>query len=153
MYYDQSWGFNGVSSINPEAKNFARSAKPMAGGEGKGASILQAQVFAYMDNGEANREACRLLTEYVVTEEVLADYLQNITPAYPSKKSMGNMEMNPVLIGATGSIENLTTTPFVPALGDLNLELCTLAQAVTVSDTDVDKAIADFSSAASNILG
>lgn len=152
MYYDQSWGFNGVSSINSEAKNFTRSAMPMAGGDGKGASILQAQVFAYMDNGEANREACRLLTEYIVTKEVLADYLQNITPAYPSKKSMAGMEMNPVLTGAAGAIENLTTTPFVPALGDLNLELCTLAQAVTVSDVDADKAIEDFSSAASNIL-
>ena len=31
MYYDQSWGFNGVSSINPDAKNFPASAAPLPG--------------------------------------------------------------------------------------------------------------------------
>ena len=28
MYYDQSWGFNGVSSINPDASSFTASAAP-----------------------------------------------------------------------------------------------------------------------------
>lgn len=32
MYYDQSWGFNGIQSINPDAKKFTASAKPLAGG-------------------------------------------------------------------------------------------------------------------------
>lgn len=153
MYYDQSWGYNGVSSINPDAKDFMASAKPLKGGSGNGASILQAHILAYMDNGEANKTAARLFTEYLVTAEVLKDYMTNVTPAYPAKKSMESMPLNPVLEGAAGSIENLTTTPFVPTLGDLNLELCTLAQAVTVSGTDVDTAIEDFRAAATNILG
>lgn len=153
MYYDQSWGFNGVSSINPDAASFAASAKPMVGGSGNGASVLQAQVLAYADNGEDQRTACRLLTEYMITEEVLGDYVTNLTPAYPATTSMENMTLNPVLDGATGAIENLSATPFIPTLSDLNLELCTLAQAVTVGDADVDAAIADFEAAASNIIG
>ena len=39
------------------------------------------------------------------------------------------------------------------AQADLNLELCTLAQAVTVSDTDVDTAIANFEKTASGMVG
>jgi multiple sugar transport system substrate-binding protein len=35
MYYDQSWGFNGVQSINPDAKDFTASAAPLKGGSGK----------------------------------------------------------------------------------------------------------------------
>lgn len=153
MYYDQSWGFNGVQSINPEAVNFAASAKPLVGGSGKGASMLQAHILAYMDNGEDQKTAARLFTEYLVTADVLQDYMANITPAYPAKKSMESMTLNPVLQGAAGAIENLTTTPFIPTLGDLNLELCTLAQSVTMSGTDVDKAIEDFRAAATNIIG
>lgn len=153
MYYDQSWGFNGVQSINPDAKTFAASAKPLSGGSGKGASMLQAHILAYMDNGEDQKTAARLFTEYLVTADVLQDYMTNITPAYPAKKSMESMTLNPVLQGAAGAIENLTTTPFIPTLGDLNLELCTLAQAVTVGGTDVDKAIEDFRTAATNIIG
>ena len=41
---------------------------------------------------------------------------------------------------------------FIPQNSDLNLELCALAQAVTVGKTDVDKAIADFKKAAEMIL-
>ena len=47
---------------------------------------------------------------------------------------------------------NVKAVTFIPALSDLNLELCTLAQAVTVSGTDVDTAIADFESAVSGIV-
>lgn len=156
MYYDQSWGYNGVQSINAEAKNFTASAAPLSGGSGNGASILQAHILAYMDNGEAQREACRLLTEYIITEEVLADYLANITPAYPSKKSMESIDAvanNAILKGAAGAAGNTTPTPFIPTLGDLNLELCTLAQSVTVSKTPVEQAVASFKAAASNIVG
>lgn len=154
MYYDQSWGFNGIGSINPDAKAFTASAKPLSGGEGTGESILQAHCLMYVDNGEARKDACSRFTQYLVTSEVLDDYLANITPAYPAKKSMeGGKNMNPVLAGAAGSAENVKAQTFVPQISDLNLELCTLAQAVTVSGKDVDTAIEDFRKAAESILG
>lgn len=152
MYYDQSWGFNGVSSINPDAKDFTASAAPLRGGSGSGESLLQAQCLMYADNGDANREACRLFTEYLMTEEVLNDYVQNITPAYPAKKSMEDIDLNPVLAGAAASAGNVKAQAFVSAIGDLNLELCTLAQGVTVSGKDVDAATAEFEKAATAIL-
>lgn len=154
MYYDQSWGFNGIQAINPDAKNFTASAKPLAGGSGTGQSILQSHCLMYVDNGEARKEACSKLTQYLITSDVLDDYLANITPAYPAKKAMesGN-DMNPVLAGAAGSAENVKAQVFVPQISDLDLELCTLAQAVTVSGKDVDTAIQDFKTAAESILG
>lgn len=152
MYYDQSWGFNGISSINPDAKDFTASAAPLKGGSGDGQSLLQAHCLLYADNGEAQKAACSKFTQYLVTDAVLKDYMANITPAYPAKKSMEDMALNPVLDGAAGSSANVKAQTFVPAISDLNLELCTLAQAVTVSKKDVDTAIADFKKAAEAIL-
>jgi multiple sugar transport system substrate-binding protein len=155
MYYDQSWGFNGVQSINPDAAAFTASAPPLAGGTGKGDSILQSHCFILMDNGEAKREAVRLLVEYIISEKVLADYMANLTPAYPAKKSMSGMAAitsSNVLKGAAGSIEKAMPVPFVPAMNDLNLELCTLAQAVTVGGVEPNAAITRFKSTASGLL-
>lgn len=152
MYYDQTWGFNGVSSINPDAKEFTASAKPLKGGSGNGESLLQSQCLMYADNGEQQRAACKKFTEYLITTDVLGDYIADITPAYPAKTAMEDVEMNPVLEGAAGSAENVVAQTFVSTISDLNLELCTLAQAVTVSDKDVDTAIEDFKKAAEGIL-
>ena len=153
MYYDQSWGFNGIQSINPDAKDFTASAKPLAGGSGTGESILQAHCLVFVDNGDAQKAAAAKLAEYLVTPEVLNNYLAEITPAYPAKKAMENsVADNPVLKGAAGSAENVIAQTFVPRISDLNLELCTLAQAVTVSGKDVDTAIEEFRKAAEAIL-
>lgn len=152
MYYDQTWGFNGVSSINPDAKEFTASAKPLKGGSGNGESLLQAQCLMYADNGDVQRAACKKFTEYLITTDVLGDYIANITPAYPAKTAMEDVVMNPVLEGAAGSAEHVAAQTFVPTISDLNLELCTLAQAVTVSGKDVDTAIEEFKKAAEGIL-
>lgn len=153
MYYDQSWGFNGVLSINPEAADFTASAAPLSGGEGSGQSLLQAHCLMYADNGEVQTEAARRFTEYLVSSDVLDNYLAEITPAYPAKQSMESSEnANPVLEGASGSASNVKAQTFVPNISDLNLELTTLAQAVTVSDEDIDTAIENFREAATVLL-
>ncbi|MBS6642744.1 MAG: sugar ABC transporter substrate-binding protein [Clostridiaceae bacterium] len=153
MYYDQSWGYNGIQSINPDAKNFTASAKPLKGGAGDGQSILQAHCLIFADNGDAKKEAAGKLAQYIITPEVLNDYLANITPAYPAKAAMADsVADNDVLKGAAGSAENVIAQVFVPRISDLNLELCTLAQAVTVSGKDVDTAIEEFRKAAEAIL-
>ncbi len=144
MYYDQSWGFNGVKTINPEAVNFTASAKPLAGGAGNGSSLLQAQCLVYFNNDPAKAEALQALTQYLVSTEQLGGYISDVTPAYPACKSMEGVTLNPVLAGAAGSGENVTVLPMIPRLNDLNLELTTLAQAVTVGAKDVATAIADF---------
>ena len=59
---------------------------------------------------------------------------------------------NPVLEGATGSVDTAVAAPSVHALNDLNLDLTALAQAVTVSDENVDTAIANFKKSAENLL-
>lgn len=153
MYYDQSWGFNGVSSINPDAKSFTASAAPLTGGSGQGNSILQAATLVYMDNGEDQKKATKLLTEYLLSPEIITDYIANVTPAYPARKSMNDAsKLSEVLKGAAGSIEKTVPSAFVPKLSDINLELCTLAQAVTVGGKSVDEGIASFKSAAANLV-
>lgn len=152
MYYDQSWGFNGVQAINPEAKNFTASAPPLAGGNGTGESIWQAHNLIFMDNGEKQTDAVRLFVEYLITPEALNDYLATITPAYPARVSMKNIVNNDILKGAANSLEKTVPTVLVPTLDDLNLELCTLAQAVTVGGNSVDEVIEDFKQAANALL-
>ena len=155
MYYDQSWGFSGVQGINPDAASFTASAKPLAGGEGNGASILQAHILTFVDNGDAQRDAAKKFTEFLVSEETLSGYLSQITPAYPSRISMADMAAiteNAVLKGAAGAGDNTIPVTFISAQSDLYLELCTLAQAVTVGGEDFDTAYATFKSAAENLL-
>ncbi len=147
MYYDQSWGFNGVKTINPKAESFAASTAPLKGGNGAGQSLLEAHCFILVDNGNARAKALSQFVQYVISEEVLSDYLANLTPAYPATKSMATIESvinNPVLQGAAGSSQLVKPVPFIPQLQDVNLELCALAQAVTVGNEEVDAAIANF---------
>jgi multiple sugar transport system substrate-binding protein len=151
MYYDQSWGIAGVKAINKDAETYTKSAVPLKGGSGDGASILSAAVLILADNGDARKEAVKELIEYILRDEVLGDYLANIVPAYPAMKSMSQPD-NAVLTGAADSISTAVASPSIPQLNDLNLELDTLAQAVTVSDEDVDKAIEEFRASAKTLL-
>lgn len=147
MYYDQSWGFNGIKSINPEAKVFTASSAPLKGGDGNGQSALEAHCFILVDNGAARRDATSKFVQYVISENGLSDYLANLTPAYPARKSMSSIAgvvNNSVLKGASGSVGNVTAPTAIPQLNEVNLELCSLAQAVTVGNENVDSAISDF---------
>lgn len=151
MYYDQSWGFNGVSSINPDAANFTASAMPLKGGDGDGAGTLQSHCFVMVDNGDAQAWAAKEFVQYVITPEILNDYMNNITPAYPVKNDMADC-MPELLAPSADATTQALPVPLVPALNDFNLELCTLAQAVTVSDEDVGTAISEFETSANAIL-
>lgn len=147
MYYDQSWGFNGIQSINPDAKKFTASAAPLKGGNGNGLSSLESHCFVLIDNGPTHKAALSKFVQYVISKDALSDYLTNLTPAYPARKSMADIEgviHNPVLQGAAGSVQNVTTPTPIAQLNDVNLQLCTLAQAITVGNENVDSAIADF---------
>ena len=147
MYYDQSWGFNGIKSINPDAKDFTASAEPLKGGAGNGESLLQAHCFILMDNGPAQTAAVSKFVEYVISEEVLNAYLRDLTPAYPSKKSMAAMESvanNGILKGASPAAGRVRVQTFIPKISALNLELASLAQAVTVGKQEVAPSIEKF---------
>ena len=152
MYYDQSWGFNGVKSINPNAVNFTASAEPLKGGNGVGASLLQAHCFILVDNGAARRAALSKFVEFVISEQTLSSYLRDLTPAYPAKKSMATMESvmnNGILKGASAAAGRVQVQSFIPRISNLNLELCSLAQAVTVGKQDVAASIEKFKNTAS----
>lgn len=144
MYTDQSWGYNNIRGINPDAIDFIGSAKPLAGGNGAGQSLLNAHTLIFADNGEAQVEASRKFVEWLITPEVMAPYLKDLTPAYPAKKTMENVEVNPVLATSLDAINSAKAITFIPQLTDVYLEVCSLAQAVTVGDSDVDSAVADF---------
>lgn len=152
MYYDQSWGFNGVKSINPNAVNFTASAEPLKGGNGVGASLLQAHCFILVDNGAARKAALSKFVEFVISEQTLSSYLRDLTPAYPAKKSMATMESvvnNGILKGASPAAGRVQVQSFIPRISNLNLELCSLAQAVTVGKQDVAASIEKFKNTAS----
>lgn len=155
MYYDQSWGFNGVKSINPDAADFIASAAPLAGGSGSGESVLQAGTLMVMNNDDARKAATAKLVDFILSEDKISEYFETVTPAYPSRQSMEELQVvkdSALLAGAAGSVGKVKPVTFIPTLSDLNLELCTLAQAVTLSGKDVDTAIAEFEASAANVI-
>ncbi len=151
MYYDNSWGFNGISAINPDAVNFTETAMPLKGGNGEGESTLQSNNFVAINNGDARLAATGDFIKYVLSREILEDYVINITPGFTGRKSMEDV-VNPVLEGSQDAISIAISTKLFPTINDLNLELCSLAQSITVGKTDVKTAIENFKPSAEAIL-
>ena len=141
MYYDQAWGFSGVTGINPDAVNFTASAPALKGGEGTGESVMSAGIFM-VSNKNGKAEAVNKFIEYVTSEAVNGHYIQDIAAGWSSK--IAPMGTQAVLEGATGSQGNLKPVPMIETLGDLNLELCTLAQNITLNGMSVEDAVAAF---------
>lgn len=155
MYYDNTWGFNGAKSINPEIANVAATAVPLAGGTGVGETTLQSHCFVAVDNGPEKKEAVKNFIQYVITPEVLNDYIANIAPAYPAKKAMESMDAvvnSEFLKGGQDAVEKAIPVYQFPTLSDFNLELCALGQAVTVGKEDPDSAIENFKSSVQSLL-
>jgi multiple sugar transport system substrate-binding protein len=155
MYYDQSWGFSGIQSINPEAEKFTATAAPLAGGSGKGDSLVNAHCLFLMDNGEEHKKAVSILLKELISEDTLSDFMSKVNLAYPAYTSMKDMKAikeSTVLQGALDSLDCVQPTAFVPALNDLNLELCTFAQSITVGKQDFDSAYPAFKAAAEEII-
>lgn len=151
MYYDNSWGFNGIKSINPEAVNFTATAMPLSGGKGEGESTLQSHCFVAVNNGDAQLEATKNFIQYVISEEVLKDYMMNITPAFPAKGEMEGV-LNTVLEGAKDSVSVAVPSKMFPTVSNFYLELAALSQAITVGDEDVKDAIGNFKQAVESII-
>lgn len=155
MYYDQSWGFSGVQSINKDADKFTATAAPLAGGSGKGDSIVNAHCLFLMNNGENKKKAAALLVKDLINQDTLSDFMSKVNlayPAYTSMKDMPAIKESSVLKGALGSLESAQPSPFIPTLNDLNLELCSFAQSVTVGGKDFATAYPSFKTAAEGIL-
>lgn len=151
MYYDNSWGFNGVKSINPDAADFTATAVPLKGENGSGQSILQAHTFIAFDNGTAQMEAVKNFIQFIVSPEILSDYMKNITPAFAVRKSMEN-EINPLLEQAKAANTNLAPLPMIANLNDFALEISGLAQAITVGGEEIEPALENFKKSAETLL-
>ncbi len=151
MYYDNSWGFNGVKSINPDAADFTATAVPLKGENGSGQSILQAHTFIAFDNGTAQMEAVKNFIQFIVSPEILSDYMKNITPAFAIRKSMEN-EINPLLEQAKAANTNLAPLPMIANLNDFALEISGLAQAITVGGEEIEPALENFKKSAETLL-
>ena len=155
MYYDKTGGINGVTSINPAAADFTATACPLAGGGGSGETVSQSHCFIAIDNGQEKKEAVKNFIQYVITPEVMEDYMTNIAPAYPAKKAMEHMEgvnNSAFLAGARDTVNHLSPSLMFPTVADFNLELCALAQAVTMGDEEVQTAAADFEKSVQPLL-
>jgi multiple sugar transport system substrate-binding protein len=155
MYYDQSWGYSGVQAINPKAAGFTATAVPLAGGSGKGQSILNAHSLVIMSKDPAKQAAVATLVKYLITANVLSNFMTQTNPAYPARKDMADMPAianSSILKGGAASVGSIMSVPSIPQLDDLNLDLCTLAQNVTVKKMKVDAAIAQFRKSANELI-
>ena len=155
MYYDASWGFGGIVAIDPDAGSYTSTAAPLSGGDGNGDSVVNSHCLVMVDNGEAQTAAVRTLVEELITEETLSDFMTEACPAYPAKYAMAEMEAitnSALLSGASDCLTSAKAITFIPTINDLCLEICTLAQDVTLNDTDFETAYEKFVAAALNII-
>ena len=91
----------------------------------------------------------------MITPEILEDYMANIAPAYPAKKAMENMSKvneSEFLAGAKDTVQNIAPSYMFPLVAEFNLELCAMAQAVTMGDQDVETAAKEFETAVQPLL-
>ena len=126
-------------------------AVPLKGGNGSGQSILQAHTFFAFDNGTERLEAAKNFMQFIISPEILSDYLKNVTPAFAVRKSM-EAEINPLLEQAKSANTNLAPLPMITNLNDFALEVSGLAQAITVGGEEVEAALENFKKSAETIL-
>jgi len=152
MYYDQSGGFSGVSNINPNAKDFAAIAPAVSGGTGDGSTLIQANCFLLANNGKKSAEGTAALVQFIMSKEVMGDYLANLYPSFPSLKSLDSITLYPILNSLKGSKLKLAKQTNIGTMNKLHLELAKAVQAITISKTEVNTAIKDFEKQAEIIL-
>ena len=152
MYYDQSGGFSGVSNINPNAKDFAAIAPAVSGGTGDGSTLIQANCFLLANNGKKSAEGTAALVQFIMSKEVMGDYLANLYPSFPSLESLDSITLYPILNSLKGSKLKLAKQTNIGTMNKLHLELAKAVQAITISKTEVNTAIKDFEKQAEIIL-
>lgn len=89
--------------------------------------------------------------QFIISPEILSDYLKNVTPAFAVRKSM-EAEINPLLEQAKSANTNLAPLPMITNLNDFALEVSGLAQAITVGGEEVEAALENFKKSAETIL-
>ena len=79
--------------------------------------------------------------------------MSNETLAFPIKEEMADaIEGSAILQGAKDAVTVAKGYTLIPQTSDLYLELCTLAQNITIGGQDVDSAIQNFKTNAEAIL-
>ena len=96
-------------------------------------------------------EAAKNFMQFIISPEILSEYLKNVTPAFAVRKSM-ETEINPILEQSKSANTNLAPLPMITNLNDFALEVCGLAQAITVGGEEVEPALENFKKSAATIL-
>ncbi|MEG2116481.1 MAG: extracellular solute-binding protein [Clostridia bacterium] len=153
MYIDQTWGFSGVKTVNPKALDFAVSASvPAMGSEGKGSTLTQAHCFLMKDNGGKSVEGTRKLVEFIISKDVLAPYMKNITPAFSATKAMDGVELADVLNGAKAGSLNVEPQLNIAQTNSLHIQLAKMINSICVGGKSKADAIAEFKKQADILL-
>lgn len=152
MYYDQAGGYAPISNINPAAKDFTAIAAAASGGTGDGSTLIQSHCLLLANNGKKSAEGTAALVQFIMSKEVMGDYLVNLFPAFPALKSMDTIPLFPILDPLKGSNLKLAKQTNIGTTNKLHLELAKLIQAITISKTEVNTAIKDFEKQATIIL-
>ena len=97
-------------------------------------------------------EGTAALVQFIMSKEVMGDYLVNLFPAFPALKSMDTIPLFPILDLLKGSNLKLAKQTNIGTTNKLHLELAKLIQAITISKTEVNTAIKDFEKQATIIL-
>jgi multiple sugar transport system substrate-binding protein len=132
MYFDTLWGLNGVTAINPKAKDFAAAYLPMGEGGNAAKSTLDAHLLMVGATTKRSTEAAKFV-QFATSTANLTEYFA-ISPFLPGRLSVSasdSFAKQPLLAGLKGMDAMIVSVPKHPKIESVLLELAAAAQLAT----------------------
>lgn len=153
MYVDQTWGFSGVYSVDPNATDYVVSFPiPNMGTNGTGATSLSAMTLYVNDNGGKEAEGTQEFAKFIMNYDETWQHAYDTTPAYYCYEGAADKELSPVLEGAKDSAFNLQSETYLPEQDAYQIAIATMVNSICMGEATKEDAIAKFTSTVSPLL-
>lgn len=153
MYVDQTWGFSGIYSVDPNATDYVVSFPvPSMGTNGKGATCLSAHTLTVANNGEKEAAGTAAFIKYILDYDGTWQHSYDTTPAYYDYKGAENKAISPVLDGAKSSASNLQAELFLPEQDAYQIAVATMFNSICMGEATEEQAFQRFTNAVTPLL-
>lgn len=153
MYVDQTWGFSGVYSVDPNATDYVVSFPvPNMGTNGTGTTGLSAMTLYVNDNGGKEAEGTQEFAKFIMNYDDTWQHAYETTPAYYCYAGAADKELSPVLAGAKDSAFNLKAETYLPEQDAYQIAIATMVNSICMGEATQEEAIAKFTSTVTPLL-
>ena len=153
MYVDQTWGFSGVYSVDPNATDYVASFPiPNMGTSGTGATSLSATTLYVNDNGGKEAEGTREFVKFIMDYDETWQHAYETTPAYYCYEGAADKELSPVLAGAKDSAFNLKVETYLPEQDAFQIAIATMINSICMGEAAQQEAVEKFTNTVTPLL-